>query len=426
MKTTRTFNVYFWVKNTTRRKDGRFPIYARINVDGKRADISLKRYVKEEHWDKKAHRLKARIRNSKSLNDYLDFVYYKLLDCQKQLLANNQLITAQAIKRRFLGTDKTVSTLSELLQYHEDFELKKLAPGTAKNYGATNKYLTRFVKEYSGLMDVSLASIDYAFLVGFENYLRNTEPLQKSQPLNNNGIMKHMERFQKLINVGMRYSWLKTNPFAQYQLKFEEFDSAFLNEDELESLKCHEIKKGTLDLVRDLFIFSCYTGLSYIEVKNLRRKSIIRGLDGEDWINVRRKKTNTPVKLPLLDESKRILEKYAHFPKQESDVLLPVISNQKVNQHLKTLANEISLDKHLTFHVARHTFATTVTLLNDVPLETVSKLLGHTKLRTTKKYARVVEKKISRDFKKLKLVLQQKSDLKSSENSTVYTGMRIV
>jgi len=402
MKTSKTFNVYFWLKNSARKQNGNLPIYARIAVNGKRADISVKRNINEKDWIKKAGRMNPRLKNAKILNNYLDQTYNQLLDCHRQLLQDHIVISALAIKQRYLGIDKPVSTLMELIQHHQEKELKKLAEGTAKNYAATEKYLSRFVKERFRVRDVALSKLDYAFVVDFENYLRTTTSLRKCQPLNNNGIMKHMERFQKMVNVGMRFGWLKRSPFALYKLKFEDYDSDFLEASDLDLLKSNKIADSSMILVIDLFLFSCYTGLSYVEVRNLNKKSIVKGFDGEDWINVRRKKTNTPVKVPLLQEAQEILKKYSKFPRKDENYLLPVLSNQKINTYLKVIAKEVGINKHLTFHVARHTFATTITLLNDVPLETVSKLLGHTKLSTTQKYARVVEKKISNDFKKLR------------------------
>src|SRR5690606_29710095 len=235
----------------------------------------------------------------------------------------------------------------------------------------------------------------------------------------NNGIMKHVERLQKFTTLALKHGWIKTNPFALYQLKFEEFDCAFLEQDELDTMAMLSISKSSLRLVRDIFIFSCYTGLSHIEIKNLKRSDIVTGIDEEQWIMVRRQKTNTPVKLPLLDEAREILEKYSDHPTIENNYsLLHVFSNQKINQYLKEIAKLCNTGKNLTFYVARHTLTTTIALLNDVPIETVSKMLGHTKLSTTQKYARVIEKKISNDMTKLRAKLKESnrsSKLKKTE-----------
>jgi integrase len=427
MKTSKTFNVYFWLKKTSKKRNGQIPIYARVNVDGIRADISVKRSTTEESWCITSGRLNPRISKAKDINEYLDDVYAKLLDCHKQLHSENGLITSQAIKLRYLGKDKNFSTLAELIKYHADNELPMLEPGTAKNYSATIKYLFRFVKRKYNASDINIAVINYAFLAEFENYLRSCKPLRSSQPLKNNGIMKHMERFQKLMGIATKFGCIRVSPFNFYDFKFEQYDSDYLDFEELEKLVSLSIPEVGMQIVRDIFIFSCYTGLAYIEVKLLKKSDIVMGIDGEEWINVRRKKTNTPVKVPLLEEAKRILDSYSYFPNiNNGHSLLPVYSNQKVNEYLKILAKRVHIKKHVTFHVARHTFATTVTLLNNVPIVTVSKLLGHTKLSTTQRYARVIEKKISKDMNQLKSKLKINSRKKLEHTETAYSHLKIV
>ncbi|EKF54076.1 integrase family protein [Galbibacter marinus] len=421
-----TFNVYFFLKTSGRKSNGQFPIYARVNINGKRADISTKRSTKIENWCRASGRLNSKTSNARSTNKYLDNVYAKILDAHKQLHMENGLITAQAVKSRYLGSDKKVTSLGDLIEYHSQYELPKLEKGTVKNYSATIKYLFRFIKNHFQGDDIKLQFIDYPFLVHFENYLRNCPPLRASQPLHHNGIMKHMERFQKFMNIATKFGYVRTNPFNLYELKFKPYESDFLELQELDRLKKLEIPEEGLRIVRDLFVFACYTGLAYIEVKLIKDKDIVVGVDGEDWINVRRKKTNTPVKVPLLKEAKRIIELYSIHPDiKNTSSLLPVYSNQKVNQYLKVIAQKAEIKKHLTFHVARHTFATTITLLNNVPLETVSKLLGHTKLSTTQRYARVVEKKISSDMNKLRGILNNAQST-TMVKATDYPHLKVI
>ena len=426
MTITHTLNVHFWLKRSSIKKDGTTPIYARIWIDSSPIDISTKVAVHEKHWCNKANRARIRTKDSKSINDLLDRIIVNIKNAYQQLKDEGRPITTQAIKSRYFGKDKAVLTCRDLMDYHRVNELEKLAPGTAKNYGATEKYICRFIKEEYRSEDIHLAQIDYSFIVKFEDYLRNAPPLKKSQPLNHNGIMKHLERLQKFTTLALKHGWIKTNPFALYPLKFEEYDCAFLEQDQLDTMATLFITKSSLRLVRDVFIFSCYTGLSYIEIKNLKRSDIVTGIDEEQWIMVRRQKTKTQVKLPLLDEAGEILEKYSDFPTVENNyLLLPVFSNQKINQYLKELAKQCQIVKNLTFHVARHTFATTIALLNDVPIETVSKMLGHTKLSTTQKYARVIEKKISNDMTKLRVKLKEsKSSL--NHKKTPHDHLRIV
>lgn len=427
MTTSHTFNVHFWLKKSSIRKDGTIPIYARIWIDSIPVDVSTKEAISEEHWSIKASRARTRTKNAKYINEILDDVKFKIKKAYKQLKVEGRLITAQAVKLRYLGKDKSILTCKDLIRYHQENEFKKLARGTIKNYGATEKYVYRFIKKQFKSDDVYLSQIDYSFVVKFENYLRTCPPLSKSRPLNNNGIMKHMERLQKFMTLAFKHGWIKAHPFALYELKFEEFDCPFLEHSELDTITTIPLPNESMNLVRDVFVFACYTGLCYIEVKNLNTKDIVNGIDGEQWIMLRRQKSNTPVKLPLLDEAKAILDKYADYPTIENNYsLLRVFSDQKVNQYLKKIAKLCNIEKNLTFHVARHTFATTVALLNDVPIETVSKLLGHTKLSTTQKYARVIEKKISKDMMQLRAKLKANSKKGLEYTDTAYSHLKII
>ncbi|XCF07839.1 site-specific integrase [Tamlana crocina] len=426
MTTTHTFNVHFWLKRNSARKNGTKTIYARLWIDSKPVDMSTKESVNEIHWCNKRNRVKTRVKYAREINDALDDINSRLKAVYRQLKAEGAPVTSKAVKLRYLGKDRSVKTCRELMDYHRNNEMKKLAKGTIKNYSATEKYICKFILEEFKTDDVPLFQINYSFVVKFENYLRRCTPLKKSQPLNNNGIMKHLERLQKFTTLGFKHGWIKTNPFKLYQLKYEDFDCPFLEQFELDKLKNLSIEKDSMRLVRDIFIFSCYTGLSYIEVKNLCKRDIVNGIDNEQWIMVRRQKSNTPVKLPLLDEALEILERYSEHPNPDNNfVLLNVFSDQKINQYLKKIAKLCHIEKKLTFHVGRHTFATTVALLNDVPIETVSKMLGHTKLSTTQKYARVIEKKISNDMKMLKAKL--KDSKQESYNGNLINGhLRIV
>ncbi|MDO6811124.1 site-specific integrase [Zobellia galactanivorans] len=427
MTTSHTLNVHFWLKRTSIRKDGTFPIYARIWIDSKAIDISTKETILEKHWCSKTCRARIRTKNARYINDILDNINSGIKRSYRELRDEGRVITALAVKERYLGKDKAVLTCRDLIGYHKENEFKKLAAGTVKNYSATEKYLLRFIKKQFKSDDVYLAQIDYSFLVKFEHYLRTCRPLQKSRPLNNNGIMKHMERLQKFMTVAFKHGWVKAHPFALYELRFEEFDCPYLEQFELDAMAAIHLPNKSMCLVRDVFVFSCYTGLCYIEVRNLNKKDIVQGVDGDEWIKVRRQKSNTPVRLPLLDEAKAILDKYADYPSIENNyTLLRMFSDQKTNQYLKKIAKLCHIEKNLTFHVARHTFATTIALLNDVPIETVSKMLGHTKLSTTQKYARVIEKKISKDMMQLRSKLKDNSRKRIEGKDTTYSHLKIV
>ncbi len=222
--------------------------------------------------------------------------------------------------------------------------------------------------------------MSYSFVIDFEKFLQRKKNKSGKLQLNNDGIMKHMERFKKLVNIAIKLEWMVKNPFRNYKMKFEKFDRAFLSTLEIQKLEETIFTSTTLEKTKNIFLFACYTGLSYVDVKKLSKNHLVKGIDGRDWIHCIREKSQTSMKIPLLDKAKSILVNYRNT--QESEFLLPIYSNQKTNKYLKDIATHCDIHKKL-FHAARHTFATTVTLSNGVPIETGSKLPGQTKLSTT-------------------------------------------
>lgn len=414
MKSKHTFTVIFFTRKS-RSIPNQLSIYVRITVDGKRAEISLKRSIPSKEWDNSRNRGRGGSQRIRALNAYLDSVYGDLLDCHKELLEDNKVVSSNAIKSRYLGEDDNSKTLMELIKYHNENMSVVLKEGTMKNYYTTEKYLHRFLSKKRKVNDVRLKQLNYAFVTDFEHFLRNYRDSKKNLLLGNNGVMKHLERFKKMLNLAVKLEWMDKNPFNQFQLKYNKYDRQFLDEEELEQLESTEMGNERLERIRDCFVFSCYTGLSYVDVKELNSNNIVKGIDGNHWISTKREKTDKPVKVPLLPKAREILEKYMHCPEMENkESLLPISSNQKTNTYLKEIAHFCDIDKNLTFHVARHTFATTVMLSNGVPIETVSKLLGHSKLSTTQIYARVVESKISEDIGNLLLRFKEKATKRSA------------
>ncbi|MDT0650838.1 site-specific integrase [Autumnicola edwardsiae] len=394
MKTKPTFRILFWL-NMSKKKDTLAPIYARVTVNGRRAEISLSRQCHPESWDDRAHRLKGRNLEATTLNNYLDAKYAKLLQCYEDLLKEDGIITARAIKARFLGADATFKSLQDVIEHHKSTMGDILKHGTLKNYGATEKYLLDYLAREHKTNNIYLKNISYQFVTGFDKFLRRQKDKAGKKQLSNNGIMKHMERFKKLTNLSIKLGWMDKDPFRDYKMKFEKFDRAYLNQRELNYIEETRFSRITLETTKDIFLFACYTGLSYIDVKQLTTDNLIKGVNGKNWIYCRREKSQTPMKIPLLEKAENILQKYQN---PISEFLLPVYSNQKTNSYLKEIATQCQIPKKLSFHVARHTFATTITLSNGVPIETVSKLLGHSKLSTTQIYARVVDQKIGDDM----------------------------
>ena len=415
MQTSKTFSIHFWL-SMAKKKDDSAPIYARITVDGKRAEISLKRFTSVTYWDTRSKRTTLRTSDGKALNIYLDQVYSDLLECHKQLLGESRYVTAQSIKARYLGEDEQHKTLLQLVFYHNKNMVSVLKPGTLKNYFTTERYIKRYLKNKLKTDDVFLKQLSYKFIIDFEQYLRTGKSINRSQPLKNNGVMKHLERLKKMMNLALRLEWIEKDPFVRFSLRFTKHQRAFLSQSELEVLESGQLSKEMHQKTRDVFVFACYTGLSYIDVKLLSDDHIVRGIDGDYWIFTKREKNDEAVKIPLLEKALAILKKYDQEPKSKQEKLLPVFSNQKINKYLKEVATILKINKRLTFHAARHTFATTVTLSNGVPIETVSKLLGHTKLSTTQIYARVIEQKVSIDMQCLRRKLNIKNSVENKKS----------
>jgi len=406
MKTTHTFGIQFIIRTGKKDKDKAL-VYARITVETRRIEISLKKTIAVEEWNKARGMAKGFSPEAKKLNSYLEQVRAQLTDAYRELQLNKEKITPENIKALFLG-DSDEHTLMELVDYHNSTQASVLSPGTMKNYYTTKKYLQRFLKNKFKSSDIYLVQINYKFITDFEYFLRNYQPLDHHKPIGNNGVMKHQERFRKMINLGFRLGWVNQNPFDSYKLSFRKVDRGFLTEKELNAIENKKFEVERLQIVRDVFIFSCYTGLSYIDAINLKPDEINLGIDGQYWIFSRRQKTDTKLRIPLLPKALEIYKTYRKHPKSISrDKVFPLISNQKLNSYLKEIADLCGIKKNLTFHLARHTFATTVTLSNGVPIETVSNVLGHKSISTTQIYAKVLEKKISEDMGKLKLTLSR-------------------
>jgi site-specific recombinase XerD len=404
MKKTTTFGIRFFIK-TYKVRDGRAPIYVRITVGIKPLDVSLKRDVEVANWNSERGIAKGHREEIKSLNAYIEQVRADITNCYSELKIQKKVITAEAVKNLFCGIVPEERTLIWLVDYHNEQMQTFLEWGTRKNYSTTKKYIELFLKEVHKTSDVPLSALNYTFLVDFEVFVKTRQPLDHHKPCGHNTVLKHIERLRKLVNLAIKNEWLDRDPFAKFQARYIRNDREFLSQVELETIEKKEFSVVRLQWVKDLFVFSCYTGLAYCDIMDLAPQNISIGIDGGYWIVTSRKKTNQSVRVPLLPTAMQLIEKYKAHPKAlATGSVFPKISNQKLNAYLKEVADICAIEKNLTFHLARHTFATTVTLTNGVPIETVSKMLGHTSIRTTQIYAKVIEMKVSEDM----LILREK------------------
>lgn len=404
MKSKNTFGIQFVLRLPKNKKDETATVYARITVNGRRTEISLKSKVSINNWDEAKGRAKGKRQEIVKLNSHMEQVRSLIFDSYQELIQQNKVVSVDAVKAKYLGEDiEEAMTLLKVIEYHKQVAITKLAPGTMKNYYTTESYLKKFIKHQYRKSDITLDELNYKFILDFENFLINYESIDHHKSLNNNGVMKHMERLRKMVNMAVMMDWLEKDPFSKYKLHFDKVERGHLTKEELQVLSKKKFKIERLQSVLDMFLFSCHTGLAYIDIFNLTQENIAKGIDGRDWLMTNRQKTSTVVRVPLLTEAVQLIKKYRDHPVAlAKGTLFPVISNQRMNGYLKEIAEICGINKNFTFHLARHTFATTVTLSNGVPIESVSKMLGHTSIRTTQIYAKVVEHKLSEDMQNLR------------------------
>jgi len=394
-------SILFYAKRAKASVNGLVPIYTRITVNGQRIELSTNRFVEISKWSTEAGKMKGSSEEARSINTHLDMFKIKIIDAQMELIHKNTPITSETLKNKLLGTDERQRTLIPIFKDHnnkiKELVGKEYAPGTLERYNTSLKHTIEFLQWKYNISDIEISKIDHAFVTEYEFYLRSVRNCA------NNTAVKYIKNFNKIIKICLANHWIDRNPFANYKSKVKEVERVYLSEEEIQSITDKDFKNERLSLVRDIFLFSCFTGLAYIDVKNLTKSHISIGIDGDKWIFTHRQKTESASKIPILPVTQMIIDKYKNHPQSNNeDKLLPILSNQKMNAYLKEIAGVCEIDKELTFHIARHTFATTVTLTNGVPIESVSKMLGHKNLRTTQHYAKVLDKKVSEDMKILR------------------------
>lgn len=397
----RTFSLLFYIKRSKPQPDGTVPVYIRITIDGKRAEIASKRNVIADTWNPEAQKVKGTTEDVRSLNSYFKSLERQLFDAYGKLLEKNKQVTAEMLKNVFTGVEEKQRMFISIFEEHnrqvEKLIGKEFTKSTHYKYNTTLKHCKDFLRWKYKLKDISIKEFDHAFITDFEFFLKS------EKNCDHNTVAKYIKHVKKIINSCLANGWLTTDPFRNYKIKIRQVNREFLSDAELTTIQEKRFTTARLELVKDIFVFSCFTGLAYIDVFKLTPANIVIGIDGERWIYTTRQKTDTISHIPLLPAALAIIEKYSAHPKVVNENrLLPVLSNQKMNAYLKELADLCAITKELTFHIARHTFATTVTLNNDVPIETVSKMLGHKSIRTTQHYAKLLDKKVSLDMATLR------------------------
>lgn len=390
-----SFSIIFITQNGKLKSDGTAPIIARITLNGEMCHFSTRLTILPDRWLNKEYRTLGKTKEEKSINEMLEHLKVTIKERYLGYLSRGETVTASKLKNSIVSLDENSKTLMELCDlFIADYEKLTASRGygmeSLMRYRLAKTRMQEYLVDEYKVKDIALADINKRFLDRFYLWLCT----KKKQ--SNNTATKFIYRCSSIYRVAFDNGWVKANPFNTLKLHLDKVDRGYLTKAELARLIQKEFSTRRLELVRDIFVFSCYTGLAYIDVARLTPEMITEWQDGNLWIQTHRQKTKIAVNVLLLDVPKMIIEKYRG--EARSGKLLPILSNQKMNSYLKEIAGVCEIDKELSFHMARHTFATTITLSNGVPIETVSKMLGHSNIRTTQIYARITDQKVSNDM----------------------------
>ncbi len=397
----KSYGLLFFMKQPKKKNENLRFIYLRITVDGKAKELSTKQKWDKDKWSQATGRATGRSEDARTLNVYLDTLALKINEAKLALLEKSKPITAQLLAEHLTGTEAKSRTIVKAFREHNSrMQLlvgTEYAESTFIRYTTACDHLENFIEWKYGIDDISVAEIDYEFITNYEFWLKGVRNCA------HNTTMKYITNFKKIILDALKKGWILRNPFTGFKMTKREVIRTALTQQEIDLIKNKTFSIERISQIADIFLFSCYTGLAYVDLRQLNREQIITGIDRQKWIITERQKTGTPTRLPLLPTALDILKKYVDHPYCVSTgAVLPIPSNQKLNAYLKEIADICGITKTLTFHIARHTFATTVTLNNGVPIETVSRMLGHSSIKQTQHYAKILDTKISQDMQKLK------------------------
>lgn len=397
-----TFCLNFSLKKSKILANGTAPIYVRLTIEKSRLEFTTRRFILPERWNSKSQKMTGHTEEARSFNAYLKTLEQQVYDTHRLLVSQQTPITVKVLRDKLLGLEEKpkIYTVLEVFREHnrkmEALIGQDYSQGTMTRYETSLKHTSDFIKWQYKVEDMPVDKIDYNFVSNYDFYLRS------ERKCNNNSTVKYLKNFKKVIKICLGNGWLEKDPFLNYKVKIAEVVPEYLTKEELKTMADRHFEIERINQVKDVFLFSCYTGLAYADVEKLKRNEIIIGVDGQKWVSINRQKTKSSSKIPLLPKASEILEKYKDHPLcLIEDKVLPVFSNQKMNAYLKEVGDLCGINKPFTYHTARHTFATTVTLSNGVPIETVSKMLGHKNLKTTQHYAKILDMKVSEDMRAL-------------------------
>jgi integrase/recombinase XerD len=385
--------VLFVIAHNRIKKNNKAPIYCRVTYNKCRKQFATGVFVKPEYWDNIRQKILPESTVNSLLNNSLSLISHQINEAflMLQILPNN--FDVDDIYRKYKGEDsKEEITILGAYDLHNSKTEKLIGIDfnqlSWSRYVESRRKVALFITKHYKRKDVRLKDLDLKFIQDLEYFFKTVLKLKQAT------VYRSIQRVKKIIQFAISENYLQRDPFHLYKNKKYKTVIVYLTDEELKQLEKHTFSQPRLQQVKDLFIFCCYTGLAYAEMSTLTTKNIEIGFDGKEWIQMIRKKTNRKISVPILPKAKEILDKYNNE--------LPSISNQKFNSYLKEISALLSIDKKLTHHIARKTFATTVLLFNNVPMEIVSELLGHSNMNVTQShYGKIVQKKVSEEIHKL-------------------------
>lgn len=386
----------FAIRESKARKSGKAPIELMITVNGERCPLSTGKQVPIDKWDKTKQQVKGKDEEAQSLNNYLKAIKAKLYQKEAELLDRGFIITAELLRDAYFDKVESLKekSLFEVFEGHNKEQEKLVGNGVSKATYWISVYTVRLLKEFVQQKykreDLYLRELNLNFIQSFHTFLRIDKGMAQ------NSSTKHLKLLKKIINLAVANSYMTTNPFITYKIEREPVEIDFLDEEELRKIINFDTPLPRLEKAKDMFLFGCFTGLSYIDIKTLAPEHFEKDNTGRIWIKKRRVKTGVLSRIPLLPIAKLILDKY-----KGGEKLLPIQDPADINKYLKDIAILCDIKKRITFHTSRHTFASTVTLANNISLEVVSKMLGHTNTRMTTHYAKLIDKCIGEQMDKL-------------------------
>jgi site-specific recombinase XerD len=388
--------LHFYAKKTKANSAGLLPIYIRLTVDGQRLEFSTKKFIEKNKWSDELSKMKGSSEEARSINNYLDSIKAQVIDIQMTLTHKREVLNIENFRKHLFNESDAQRMLIPIYKEHND-KIESLigngyAKGTHERFEISKKHLEEFLLWKFNINDIAIDKINFALISDFDFYLRS------EKDCNNNTAVKYVRNFRKVVKICLKNEWLEKDPFINYEGKMKAVQTDFLIHDQVSVIYAKKFRSIRLQLVADIFVFWCYTGLAYIDLKECGQEHIRIGIDGRRWIFKNRQKTGTISKIPLLPIAEEILAKYADNPQVvNKGMILPLLSNQKMNAYLKEVGDLCDIGIDLTCHLARHTFATTMLNLG-VPIETVAAMLGHKNIQTTQHYARLLDQKVTDDI----------------------------